>query len=169
MKILFLIAAAFLAASPIHAADCDSYAPLLKIGWRLHYERIDGPSRSAILDQSECSIAFADHGIGDFDDADKPGAPSNPAPRLRFWSETSPYEIDVELRNGWARVALFKREGRYRSMMARIDQVAEDELAAMALDYTGNVDDREYPALRVGPGVRKTVRSARVLLTPVGR
>jgi hypothetical protein len=70
---------------------------------------------------------------------------------------------------GWAHVVLIKRDGPYRLEMARIDQLAENELATTTIDYTGGVIDREFPELRAWGGVRKIVRAGRVYLKPFAR
>ncbi len=169
MNISLLVVTAVLAFAPqrASAADvCAPYASLLKIGWRLDYERVDGPAHAATLGKSECTSELVTYSPRDMDGYDPT---EYPEPRLRFWSQTSPYEVSVELSGGWAHVVLYKRDGPYRRVMARIDQLAENELATTTLDYTGDVADGEYPELRAGRGVRKIVRAARVLLKPVSR
>lgn len=160
--------AAFLAASPVRAAAadiCAPYAALLNIDWRLNYERPDGPSRAARLDKSECATVMVYESSRDMD----PTPSEYPEARLRFWTDGSPYEVSVELSGGFASVVLVKRDGAQSRAMARIDRLPETELASTVLDYMGDVADREYPELRAGRGLRRTVRSGRVILTPVKR
>ena len=168
MNRAILIVTACLAVSPVRAAAadlCAPYAALLNIDWRLSYERPDGPARAARLVKSECTSEMVYESSRDMDPA-----PSEYAePRLRFWTDGSPYEIRVELSGGFASVVLMKRDGSYSRVMARIDRLAESELASTVLDYTGDVADGEYPELHAGRGMRRTVRSGRVVLTPVKR
>ena len=164
MKPLLLLAVLSLPASALAADVCAPHAALLRLVWSLSYERTDGPSRQATLDKAECSGFLRDSGARDFDQP--MGEPSGAEPRLRFWSETSPYELRVEPSNGRADVILIKRDGRYERVMAKIDRVDLAELASTRLDYTGDVADGEYPELRVARGSRKIVRAARVVLAP---
>jgi len=168
MNRALLVMTAFLAVSPVRAAAadiCAPYASLLKMAWRLNYERPDGPSRTAKLDRSECTTVMVYDSPRDMD----PVGSEHPEAHLRFWTEGSPYEISVELVGGSASVVLMKRDGAQSRVMARIDRLAESELASTVLDYTGDIADGEYPELRAGRGVRRTVRSGRVVLTPVNR
>jgi len=162
---LFAAMALFAAVSAAANDACAPHAAQLKINWFLSYERVDGPSRMAVIENSECEV-IALSGARDFDELGVQGADSDPKPRLRFWSASSPYEIRVDLAGGWATVFLIKRDGRYSRVMARIDRLEENDLASTSLDYLGDVADGEYPELRAGHGVRKTVRAARVLLKP---
>lgn len=165
---LFLLLAALAAPLSASAADfCAPHAALLKLVWSLSYERTDGPSRIATLDKSECVGVAADSGARDFDQP--MGEPSAPEPRLRFWSASSPYEVRVDLANGWAAISLVKRDGPYERVMARIDRVEPAQLKGTTFDYLGDVADGEYPELRAGAGTRRTVRAARVVLTPRAR
>lgn len=167
MKLLLLLAA-FAVPAPVLAADvCAPHAALLKVVWSLSYERADGPSRLATLDKSECAPFIADSGFQDFDQP--AGEPSAAQPRLRYWSASSPYELRVDPSNGRADVVLIKREGRYERVMAKIDRVDLEELASTRIDYTGDVADGEYPALRAARGSRTIVRAARVVLVPRSR
>ncbi len=169
MKLPLLAVLAVLASAPARAADaCAPHAGLLKIAYKLGYERHDGPSRLASLDRSECTLFVRDAGVADFDES-RAGTPSEPEPRLRWWSETSPYEVVVEFSAGWAYVSLMKRDGPYSRLMARIDRLEPEQLAATTLDYDGDVTDGEQPELRVSAGVRRISRAARVTLTPLKR
>jgi hypothetical protein len=168
MNISLLLVTALLAVSPARAAAadvCAPYASMLNLQWRLGYERPDGPSRAARLDKSECTTVTVSESSRDMD----PTPTEYSEARLRFWADGSPYELSVELSGGFASVVLMKRNGTYSRVMARVDRLPESELASTVLDYTGDVADGEYPELRAGRGVRRTVRSGRVVLTPVKR
>ncbi len=168
MKLPLLAVLAVLAV-PARAADiCAPHAALLKIRWFINYERVDGPARSAFLEKSECEIT-ALSGARDFDESGAQAPDSDPEPRMRYWSDASPYELRVELAGGWATIFLVKRDGRYSRVMARIDRVDEKELATNAIDFSGDIADGEFPDLRTGRGMRKIVRDGRLLLTPSKR
>lgn len=169
MRILPLLAVLAAPASAFASDVCAPHAALLGIVWSFSYERADGPSRAATLDKSECSGVSSDSGVRDFDDAHLPAIPSAPEPRLRFWSENSPYELRLDVFNGRAELWLMKRVDRYQRVMAYVDRIELSELAGTSIDFSGDVVDDEYPMLRVGRGTRKIVRAARVVLTPRAR
>lgn len=167
MKLPLLAVLAVLAV-PARAADvCAPFAYLLKTRWFLNYERVDGPARSAFLEKSECEVTSL-AGARDFDDSGSPAPESESQPRIRYWSESSPYEIRVELSGGWATVFLVKRDGRYSRVMARVDRLDDKALPTATIDYSGDIADGEFPELRTGGRTRKIIRDGRLLLTPLG-
>jgi hypothetical protein len=171
MKLTFLLAALILSAVPSRATPdlCAPLAAQLKIGYRLSYERPGAGARAALLDKAECYMTISDAGIPDFGEPDAPANPSPVEARLRFWSDSSPYEVRAEFSGGWARVFLVKREGRYSKDMAAIDQVEADALSYTTFDYSGNVADAEFPERTVASGLRRTAKAGRVLLSPFSR
>ena len=165
---LFLLAALLASAVPSRAAStlCAPFAAQLRVGFRLSYERPGTGARNALLDHAECYPVIADAGIRDFDDGSEPAHPSPAEPRLRYWSESSPYEVRVEFSGGWAHVFLVKRDGRYSKDMAFIDQLEENALAYTTLDYSGNIADAEFPEKTVVSGLRRTAKAGHVILAP---